>query len=163
MPVIHVNVWEGFGPQKAKAVIEGITQVFIGLDIPAHAVEVVVHEIPKSHWGVGGQPASEWALADRPPGAGVGTGGGRQRTSRRRGADISIGRDGRDCAPVRVGLCPTGVAVRRLGRPPGSHRCDRHSTCHAKEEETHVSLSCRCLHRRAHRRCVRDADRRHAG
>jgi hypothetical protein len=26
---------------------------------PAHAVEVVVHEIPKSHWGVAGEPASE--------------------------------------------------------------------------------------------------------
>jgi 4-oxalocrotonate tautomerase len=62
MPVIHVNVWEGFGPQKAKAAIVGITQVFVDLDIPARAVEVVVHEIPKSHWGVGGQPASEWAV-----------------------------------------------------------------------------------------------------
>lgn len=51
MPVIQVNVWEGFGPQKAKAVIEGITEVFVDLDVPAHAVEVLVHEIPKSHWG----------------------------------------------------------------------------------------------------------------
>jgi 4-oxalocrotonate tautomerase len=59
MPVIHVNVWEGFGPQKAKAVIEGITQVFVDLDVPTQAVEVVVHEIPKTHWGIGGQPASE--------------------------------------------------------------------------------------------------------
>jgi 4-oxalocrotonate tautomerase len=59
VPVIHVNVWEGWGPQKAKAAIEGITQVFVELGVPAHAVEVVVHEIPKSHWGIGGQPASE--------------------------------------------------------------------------------------------------------
>ena len=59
MPVIHVNVWEGFGPQKAKTVIKGITQVFVDLGIPTQAVEVVVHEIPKSHWGIGGQPASE--------------------------------------------------------------------------------------------------------
>ena len=59
MPVVHVNVWEGFGPQKAKAAIEGVTQVFVDLGIPTQAVEVVVHEIPKSHWGIGGQPASE--------------------------------------------------------------------------------------------------------
>jgi 4-oxalocrotonate tautomerase len=59
MPVIDVNVWEGFGPQKAKAAIEGITQVFVDLGIPAQAVEVLVYEIPKSHWGIGGQPASE--------------------------------------------------------------------------------------------------------
>jgi 4-oxalocrotonate tautomerase len=71
MPVIHVNVWEGFGPQKAKAVIEGITQVFVDLDIPARAVEVVVHEIPKSHWGGGGQPASEWAAGRPAAGQGV--------------------------------------------------------------------------------------------
>ena len=60
MPVIQVNVWEGFGAQKAKAAIQGITKVFVDLGVPAHAVEVLVHEIPKSHWGGGGQPASEW-------------------------------------------------------------------------------------------------------
>jgi len=60
MPVVHVNVWEGFGAQKSKTVIQGITQVFVDLDIPRRAVEVVVHEIPKTHWGVGGEPASEW-------------------------------------------------------------------------------------------------------
>ena len=58
MPVIHANVWEGFGPEKAQAVIEGVTKVFADLGVPEHAVEVVVHEIPKSHWGVGGEPAS---------------------------------------------------------------------------------------------------------
>ena len=59
MPVVHVNVWKGFGEKKTKTVIKGITRVFEDLDIPAHAVEVLVHEIPKSHWGVEGVPASE--------------------------------------------------------------------------------------------------------
>jgi 4-oxalocrotonate tautomerase len=59
MPIVHVNVWEGFGPDKAKTVIEGITQVFEDLEIPRQAVEVVIHEIPKTHWGLGGEPASE--------------------------------------------------------------------------------------------------------
>jgi len=59
MPVVHVNVWEGFGEEKVKTVIEGITKVFVNLDIPEQAVEVIVHEIPKSHWGIGGEPASE--------------------------------------------------------------------------------------------------------
>jgi 4-oxalocrotonate tautomerase len=59
MPIVHVNVWEGFGQEKAKTVIEGITKVFVGLGIPAHAVEVLVHEIQKSHWGIAGEPASE--------------------------------------------------------------------------------------------------------
>jgi len=59
MPTIDVNVWKGFGEEKAKIVIKGITKVFEDLGIPANAVDVIVHEIPKSHWGVGGEPASE--------------------------------------------------------------------------------------------------------
>jgi 4-oxalocrotonate tautomerase len=61
MPVVHVNVWKGFGEEKTKAVIQGITKVFVDLDVPEHAVEIVVHEIPKTHWGKGGIPASEWS------------------------------------------------------------------------------------------------------
>ena len=59
MPIIHVNVWEGFGEKKAKKVINGITKIFVDLDIPSQAIEVIIHEIPKSHWGIGGEPASE--------------------------------------------------------------------------------------------------------
>lgn len=59
MPIVHVNVWEGFGEEKAKSVIQEITRVFVELGIPEHAVEVIIHEIPKSHWGIGGMQASE--------------------------------------------------------------------------------------------------------
>jgi 4-oxalocrotonate tautomerase len=65
MPVVHVNVWEGFGAKNAKTVIEGVTKVFTDMGIPGRAVEVVVHEIPKTHWGVAGEPASE-KLKDEP-------------------------------------------------------------------------------------------------
>ena len=59
MPIVHVNVWKGFGEEKTRIVIKGVTKVFVDLGIPAHAVEVIVHEISKSHWGVEGVPASE--------------------------------------------------------------------------------------------------------
>ena len=59
MPVVHVNVWEVFGKKKTKIVIKNITKVFVDLGIPSEAVEVIVHEIPKTHWGIGGVPASE--------------------------------------------------------------------------------------------------------
>ena len=62
MPVVHVNVWKGFGEDRVKVVIQGITKVFVELGVPEHAVEVVVHEIPKTHWGKGGVPASEWPI-----------------------------------------------------------------------------------------------------
>ncbi len=59
MPIIHVNVWDGFGREKTKIVIKKITKIFVDLDIPENAVEVIVHEIPKTHWGISGNPASE--------------------------------------------------------------------------------------------------------
>lgn len=59
MPVIHVNVWEGFGPERSKIVIHHVTKIFEDLNVPRAAVEVIIHEVPKSHWGVGGVPASD--------------------------------------------------------------------------------------------------------
>ncbi len=59
MPIVHANVWKGFGEERIKTVIKNITQVFVDLGVPAHAVEVIVHEIPKTHWGIGGVTASE--------------------------------------------------------------------------------------------------------
>ena len=55
MPFVTVKAWE----EKAKRVIQGITQVFVEMDIPQQVVSVVVQEIPKTHWGIGGEPASE--------------------------------------------------------------------------------------------------------
>ncbi len=59
MPIVQVSVWEGFGEKNARTVIHGITKVFVDMGIPGHAVEVVLHEVPKTHWGVAGEPASE--------------------------------------------------------------------------------------------------------
>ena len=59
MPVIHVNVWEGFGPERSKIVIHHVTKIFENLNVPRDAVEVIIHEVPKSHWGVGGVPESD--------------------------------------------------------------------------------------------------------
>ena len=59
MPVVHVNVWKGFEQEKVNYLIENITKVFADIEIPAEAVEVLVHEVPQSHWGIGGVPASE--------------------------------------------------------------------------------------------------------
>jgi 4-oxalocrotonate tautomerase len=39
----------------------------VDMGIPKHAVEVLVHEIPKSHWGVAGEPASEVLKDEAPP------------------------------------------------------------------------------------------------
>ena len=67
MPVIHVHMWKGISEEKVKEIISGITKVFVDMDIPARAVEVLVHEIPKSHWGIGGKPAIEVLPDTHPP------------------------------------------------------------------------------------------------
>ncbi len=59
MPVVHVNMWKGISEERVREIIMGITQVFVNMGIPSQAVEVIVHEIPKSHWGIDGKPATE--------------------------------------------------------------------------------------------------------
>jgi 4-oxalocrotonate tautomerase len=58
MPIVHVDFWEGIGEEKVKTMIQGITKVIADLGVPKQAVEVIVYEIPKTHWGIGGEPAS---------------------------------------------------------------------------------------------------------
>jgi 4-oxalocrotonate tautomerase len=59
MPTVHVNIWKGFEQEKINYLIKNLTKVFVNLDIPAEAVHIIIHEIPQSHWGVGGIPTSE--------------------------------------------------------------------------------------------------------
>ncbi|MEH7254519.1 4-oxalocrotonate tautomerase [Neobacillus niacini] len=60
MPIIQVNLIEGRPPEKIKALIENITDtVSETLDAPRESVRVLVTELPKTHWGIAGVPASE--------------------------------------------------------------------------------------------------------
>lgn len=60
MPLIQVNIMEGRPPEKIKALIENITHTVVEtLDAPKQSVRVLVNEMPKTHWGIAGVPASE--------------------------------------------------------------------------------------------------------
>jgi 4-oxalocrotonate tautomerase len=67
MPIIHVDFWEGVGEEQVKKMIRGMTNVMMDLGVPENAVEVIVYEIPKTHWGIGGEPASEKLKDISPP------------------------------------------------------------------------------------------------
>ncbi|MEM2142619.1 MAG: tautomerase family protein [Candidatus Thorarchaeota archaeon] len=67
MPTVDVKMWEGVSQRAVEQIISGITRVFVDLGIPERAVEVIVHEIPKTHWGIGGVPASRAMPDTRPP------------------------------------------------------------------------------------------------
>ncbi|MHA2027611.1 MAG: tautomerase family protein [Candidatus Thorarchaeota archaeon] len=59
MPTIDVKMWKGVSEDAAEKIISGITEVFVELGIPERAVHVIIHEIPKTHWGIEGKPASK--------------------------------------------------------------------------------------------------------
>ncbi|MEM2104615.1 MAG: 2-hydroxymuconate tautomerase family protein [Candidatus Bathyarchaeia archaeon] len=67
MPVVHVYVWTGFSSEAKKKVIAGITKVFVELGVPPEAVEIIIHEVSKENWGVGGEQASEKLKQVQPP------------------------------------------------------------------------------------------------
>lgn len=67
LPVVVVYMWSGVSSEAKKKVISGITKVFGELGIPSHAVEVIIVEIPKESWGVGGEQASEKFKEVKPP------------------------------------------------------------------------------------------------
>lgn len=60
MPFVEIKLWKGRDERCRKELIEGITDVcekVVGC--PRHAVEVVIDEVDKSNWGMGGVPASD--------------------------------------------------------------------------------------------------------
>ena len=59
MPIVQVQVWQGFGEDRARRLIEGITSSFEDVGVPAGAVQVVIQEVPRSYWGVGGQVSAD--------------------------------------------------------------------------------------------------------
>ncbi len=67
MPIVHVYIWKGMSEERIKEIIEGITNVFVNMGIPTQAVEVIIQEIPKAHWGIDGKPATESRKDAKPP------------------------------------------------------------------------------------------------
>lgn len=60
MPLIQVNILEGRPPEKITELITNITDtVSETLGAPKQSVRVLVTEMPKTHWGIGGVPAAE--------------------------------------------------------------------------------------------------------
>ena len=58
MPVVHVYLWEGRTDEQVAEIIAGITDVFEKQGTSPQATRVLVHALPKSHWGKGGKPSS---------------------------------------------------------------------------------------------------------
>ena len=59
MPVVRIDLWKGREKETKKELIEKITSTVVDvIDCPAEAVHVVINEVDKDNWGIGGTPAS---------------------------------------------------------------------------------------------------------
>ncbi|MEH7120688.1 4-oxalocrotonate tautomerase [Neobacillus vireti] len=60
MPIINVQIMEGRPPEKVTELIQNLTNtVEETLHAPKQSIRVIVTEVPKTHWGIAGIPASE--------------------------------------------------------------------------------------------------------
>lgn len=60
MPLAHIYMMEGRTEEQKKAVIEKVTRALCeAVDAPAQNVRVVIQEVPKTNWGIGGVSAKE--------------------------------------------------------------------------------------------------------
>ncbi|WP_375057476.1 2-hydroxymuconate tautomerase [Zobellella sp. DQSA1] len=58
MPIVQVNMMEGRSDAQKEAVIEEVTAALVrALDAPRESVRVLINELPKQHFGIGGQSA----------------------------------------------------------------------------------------------------------
>jgi 4-oxalocrotonate tautomerase len=58
MPLLLVKIIEGRPPEKVEALIAALTEATVDtLGAPRESIRVLVEEVPKSHWGIGGKSA----------------------------------------------------------------------------------------------------------
>jgi len=60
LPLINIQVLEGRPQEKIDALMKNVTEtVSETLDAPKKSIRVIVTEVPKTHWCIGGVSASE--------------------------------------------------------------------------------------------------------
>lgn len=60
MPILQVNLMEGRSEEQKERLIEELTEACVrALDAPQQSVRVMINEMPKQHFGIGGQSAKK--------------------------------------------------------------------------------------------------------
>lgn len=60
MPIAHINIMEGrTDEQKERLVAEVTAAISRSVDAPEQNVRVLIHEVPKQNWGIGGSSAKK--------------------------------------------------------------------------------------------------------
>ncbi|RJS85608.1 4-oxalocrotonate tautomerase [Candidatus Bathyarchaeota archaeon] len=59
MPVVIVEMWKGRTDEQKEELIKGITEAFERIGVPAEALNIIIHDVPKANWGLHGKQASK--------------------------------------------------------------------------------------------------------
>jgi 4-oxalocrotonate tautomerase len=59
MPVVQVEMWEGRTTKQKEKLIKGITRAFEEMGVKPERLTIIIHDIPKSNWGMRGEQASK--------------------------------------------------------------------------------------------------------
>ena len=60
MPIAHLEILEGrTEAQRAELIREVTEAISRSIDAPTERIRVIITEVPKVNWGIGGIPASE--------------------------------------------------------------------------------------------------------
>ncbi len=58
MPIAQIHILEGRTNEQKEALISEVTQAIMkALDAPQQSVRVILSEMPKQHFGIGGESA----------------------------------------------------------------------------------------------------------
>lgn len=58
MPLVQISIMEGRQPEQIETMIQEVTEAITrSLNAPTESVRVLVTEMPKTHWGIGGKSA----------------------------------------------------------------------------------------------------------
>lgn len=59
MPVVIVEMWEGRTAEQKERLIKAITKAFEEIGVRPESLTIVIHDVPKTNWGMRGQQASK--------------------------------------------------------------------------------------------------------
>jgi 4-oxalocrotonate tautomerase len=60
MPIAQIQIIEGRSAEQIETMVSEVTQAIArSLNAPMESVRVVVEEVPKTHWGIGGKTAKQ--------------------------------------------------------------------------------------------------------
>ena len=59
LPVVVIEMWEGRTEEQKAKLIKGITEVFKEIGVEPEHLSILIHDVPKSNWGVRGEQASK--------------------------------------------------------------------------------------------------------